>query len=60
LCGVPEYWLVEPGDQWIMVYSEPGGDQYRTQAVASDMAVSATIPELRADFAPLFDSIFDD
>ncbi len=60
LHGIPEYWLVEPEHHRITVFSDPAGDQYQTTTIASDIAVSATIPDLKADLAPLFASIFVD
>ena len=59
LHGVPEYWLVEPEKRLITVHSDPREDQYQSITVATDLAVSATIPGLSIDLKTLFASVPD-
>lgn len=58
--SIPEYWLVDPEKHTVTVFTDPCDAGYRTNIVSSDVAISATIPGLPADLAPLFTSIFDD
>jgi Uma2 family endonuclease len=52
--GVPEYWLVDPESETVTVFSDPGDGRYRAEQTTSDVAISATIPELSADLKALF------
>ena len=54
LYAVPEYWLIDPEHHCITVCSDPHGDEYRSQIVTNDTAVSATIPGLSVDLGDLF------
>ena len=54
LYGVPEYWLIDPEHRRLTVFTDPHGDTYRSQIVANDVAVSATIPGLSVDLGVLF------
>ena len=52
--GVPEYWLVDPEARSVTICSDPHDGRYRTETVASEAAISATIPGLSVDLAALF------
>jgi Uma2 family endonuclease len=52
--GVPEYWLVDPKEKTVTIHCDPRDGRYQTETVSSDVAVSATIPELSADLKALF------
>ena len=54
LYEVPEYWIVEPEDHHVRIFSDPRDGRYHTVTVSSDVAVSATIPGLSADLKALF------
>jgi Uma2 family endonuclease len=52
--GVPEYWLVNPDEQTVTIFSDPREGRYRAEQTTSDVAISATIPTLSADLKALF------
>ncbi|MDQ3226355.1 MAG: Uma2 family endonuclease [Chloroflexota bacterium] len=52
--GVHEFWLVDPDTRTITVFSDPREGRYQTETVASDVAVSATIPGVSVDLEALF------
>jgi Uma2 family endonuclease len=52
--GVPEYWLVDPDEESVTVFSDPREGRYGAEQVTNDVAVSATIPGLSADLKALF------
>jgi len=52
--GVPEYWLVDPDAETMTIFSDPQDGRYRSEQTTSDVAVSATIPQLSADLKALF------
>ena len=52
--SVPEYWLVDAEAETVTIYSDPRDGRYLAQQMASDVAVSATIPGLSADLTALF------
>ncbi|MGH2616468.1 MAG: Uma2 family endonuclease [Thermomicrobiales bacterium] len=52
--GVPEYWIVDSDARTITIFSDPRDGRYHAQTVASEVAVSATIPGLSVDLAALF------
>ena len=52
--GVPEYWLVEPDAKTVTIFSDPQNGRYQVEETTSDIAISATIPELSADLQALF------
>jgi Uma2 family endonuclease len=52
--SVPEYWLVDPDAKTVTIFSDPQDGRYQTEQTASDVAISATIPELSADLKALF------
>ena len=54
LYGVPEYWLVEPEQQLVKVFSDPRDGDYRAETTFSEVANSATIPGLSVDLAAVF------
>ena len=60
LYDVPEYWLVEPGDHHVRIFSDPYDGRYQAETTASDVVVSATIPGLRVDLATIFAPMFGD
>ncbi|HEU5431635.1 MAG TPA: Uma2 family endonuclease [Thermomicrobiales bacterium] len=52
--GVPEYWLVEPGANAMVVHAEPDGTDYRAVSIETGVVQSVTIPDLAVDLAVLF------
>jgi Uma2 family endonuclease len=58
--NVPEYWLVEPKDHRVRIFSDPRDGRYCTETVSSDVAVSTTIPDLSVDLAAIFAPMFAD
>lgn len=52
--GIPEYWLVDPEQRTMTVFSDSRDGHYQTETISSDVAVSATIPGLSADLKALF------
>jgi Uma2 family endonuclease len=52
--SVPEYWLVDPEAETVTIFSDPQDGRYQTEQTVSDVAISATIPELSADLKALF------
>lgn len=60
LHGVPEYWLVDPERKHVTIYSDLVDGRYRSEHVAGDTAVSATIPGLSVNVAALFAPPFAD
>jgi Uma2 family endonuclease len=52
--SVPEYWLVDPDAKTVTIFSDPQDVRYQTEQTVSDVAISATIPELSADLKALF------
>jgi Uma2 family endonuclease len=52
--SVPEYWLVDPDAKTVTIFSDPQDGRYQTEQTVSDVAISATIPELSADLKALF------
>jgi Uma2 family endonuclease len=52
--SVPEYWLVDPDAKTVTIYSDPQDGRYQAEQTVSDIAISATIPELSADLKALF------
>jgi Uma2 family endonuclease len=53
--GVPEYWLVDPEQSTVTIYTDPQDGRYRGEYATKDVAVSVTIPSLSAELAELFD-----
>jgi Uma2 family endonuclease len=51
---VPEYWLVDPDAKTVTIFSDPRDGRYQAEQTVSDVAISATIPELSADLKALF------
>jgi Uma2 family endonuclease len=60
LYDVPEYWIVEPEDHHIRIFSNPRDGRYQAEKTASDVVVSATIPGLRVDLATIVPPKFGD
>jgi Uma2 family endonuclease len=52
--GVPEYWLVEPEANAIVVHAEPDGTDYRAVSIETGVVHAVTIPELTVDLAAVF------
>jgi Uma2 family endonuclease len=52
--GVPEYWLVEPEVDAVVVHAEPDGTDYRTVSIETGVVHAATIPDLAVDLGALF------
>lgn len=57
--GVPEYWLVDPIGRTAVRYSKPAEGGYADVSLLNhdETLVSATIPGLRVDLAPVFAGI---
>lgn len=57
--GVPEYWLFDPVGRTAVRYSDPADGSYASVSLLNhdDTLVSATIPGLRVDLAPVFAGI---
>jgi Uma2 family endonuclease len=60
LYGVPEYWLIDPERKQVTIYSDLVDGRYRSEHVAGDTAVSATIPNLSVELTALFAEPFAD
>jgi Uma2 family endonuclease len=58
--GVPEYWLVNPGERTVTVFSTIGQGRYEREETTSDTARSATIPDFTVDLTELFAPIWRD
>ena len=52
--SVPEYWLVDADAKTVTIFSDPQDGRYQAEQTGSDVAISATIPELSADLKALF------
>lgn len=52
--GVPEYWLVEPEANAIVVHTRPDGADYRAVSIETGVVRAVTIPDLTVDLAALF------
>ncbi len=52
--GVPEYWLVDPAEKCVTVYSDPSHGRYRSAQASAEVAISVTIPGLSAELTALF------
>ena len=55
--SVPEYWLVDPDAKTVTIFSDPQDGRYQAEQTVSDVAISATIPELSADLKALFAAV---
>jgi Uma2 family endonuclease len=52
--GVPEYWLVEPEANAIVVHAAPDGTDYRAVSIETGGVRAVTVPDLTVDLAALF------
>jgi Uma2 family endonuclease len=55
--GVPEYWLADPDAKTVTIFSNPQDGRYQAEQTRSDVAISATIPELSADLKAPFAAV---
>jgi Uma2 family endonuclease len=58
--GVPEYWLVNPGERTVTVFSFIKHGRYEREETTSDTTRSATIPEFTVDLTALLSPIWGD
>jgi Uma2 family endonuclease len=58
--GVPEYWVVDPAARTVTIYGEARDGRYQTEHTDSNVAVSATIPDLSVELSALFAPPFAD
>jgi Uma2 family endonuclease len=52
--GVPEYWFTDTDARTMTIFSNPRDGRYHGETVATDVAVSVTIPGVSVDLAALF------
>jgi Uma2 family endonuclease len=55
--GVPEYWIVHPTEQWVMVYTLEAGGRYSAAVMSRTQGTTASrhFPELAIDWAFMAD-----
>lgn len=54
--GVPEYWIVDPRDESLLVLTLDAGAYRETRHTRGEAAVSTLLPDLRVDVAAVFDA----